>query len=76
MSRRRQAFRLRRKLGRSVRLKRSVSSIMYRGKVIVLSYSDHGWQSEVVGDGAIYPGPSRDGAIAKAKRVIDAMKGD
>lgn len=75
MSRRRAAFRLRRKFGRSARLKRSVSSIMYLGKVIVLSYSDRGWHSEVVGDGTIYPGPSRDAAIARAKRAIDAMRG-
>ena len=78
MTRRRTRWRLRKKYGRaSDRLARSVTSVMYRGKTIVLSYkSGFGYESEVVGDGAIYPGPSRDAAIAKAKRVIDAMKGD
>ena len=76
MTRRRTAWRLRRKFGRS-RLRGSVTSLMYRGKVIVLHYSAaSGYESEIVGDGTIYPGPSRDAAVAKAKRVVDAMRGD
>jgi len=76
MSRRRAAFRLRRKFARA-NMRGSVTSMMYRGKIIVLHWSSKGgYESEVVGDGTIYPGPSRDAAIAKAKRVIDAMRGD
>jgi hypothetical protein len=77
MTRRRALFRLKRRYGKtSSHMRGSVTSMQYMGKIIILSWSSRdGYTSEVVGDGTVYPGPSRDAAIAKAKRAIDAMRG-
>jgi hypothetical protein len=66
--------RLRRRYGRA---RAYLESIRVRGFTIVVHYVGPGvYESEIVGYPSVYRSHTRAGAIAVAKRVVEAMRGD